>query len=167
MLIMIAFLATAGIFDHLLHRIPNQLTGIMLVACVFYNLAVKGHASVLPVVLRIVVTGLVLFPFFMIGALGAGDVKLFAVCSGFMEAQRILYFVFLSLILAGILGVIKMAARKEISKRFLILKMYILNCIRTGKPERYHCNKAAEEESGVPIAGAMLISALIGIGGFY
>ncbi len=167
MLIMIAFLAIAGIFDHLLHRIPNLLTGIMFAVCVIYNLAVSGTASIISVLLRGMVIASFLFVFFSIGVLGAGDVKLFAVCSGFMEPEKYLEFVFISFLVAGVYGTLRMAAKGELVRRWITLKKYICHCLRTGKLSRYHCSKEAEEKAGVPLAGAMLISALLGIGGLY
>lgn len=167
MLIMAIFLAVAGIFDHLLHRIPNVLTGIMLVACACYNLAVTGPLSLIPMMARIIISGMLFFPVFSIGALGAGDVKLIAVCAGFLDFSRGLFFVFISLFLAALMGILKMAMRKEITKRMLTLKKYVSNVLKTGMLQRYHCNKTAEKESGVALAGAMFVSALIGIGGFY
>lgn len=167
MLIMIAFLAIAGIYDHLLHRIPNYLTGIMFTACVIYNLAVFGAASLVSAVLGGIATVAFMYLFYAIGVLGAGDVKLFAVCRGFFGSGRFLYFVFISFLIAAVFGLMKTAIKGDLFRRWLTLKKYICRSLRTGKLTRYHCNKEAEEKAGVPIAGAMFISALLGIGGMY
>ena len=57
--------------------------------------------------------------------------------------------------------------RKEFGKRIRRLSLYIKSFIKTGKPERYHCNTEAALKAGIALAGPMFISALIGIGGLY
>ena len=44
---------------------------------------------------------------------------------------------------------------------------YIKRLLETGRPERYHADKKAERESGVVLAGAMFVSAVLGMGGLY
>ena len=167
MLIMTVFLAVAGIFDHLFHKIPNALMLIMLGVSVI-NVCVTSGPGYLPAaIFRMVITGTVFYLFFMIGAFGAGDVKLLAVCSGFMTATRSLFFILFAMIIASVYGVIQLLFRKELGERIRRLELYIGNFIKTGKPERYHCSREAAVKSGVALAGPMFLSALIGIGGLY
>ena len=113
------------------------------------------------------IAGSVFYPFFKIGALGAGDVKLLAVCSGLVGGIRALYFVFFAMLIASILGLIRLVIRKEFVKRIRRLVGYIEIMVNTGKIERYHESREAAIKSGVALAGPMLVSALIGIGGLY
>ena len=168
MLIMTAFLAAAGILDHLTHRIPNILTGLMLICCIALRISDKNLPALALTVLRIVITAAAFYPVFAIGALGAGDIKLMAVCAGFFDgSSRILYFIFFSLLAACIWGVVVMIVNGQMKKRMQRLVMYIKKYIKTGIPERYHACKSAERESGIAMAGAMFVSAVLGIGGLY
>lgn len=167
MIIMTAFLAVSGIFDYLFHKIPNALIALMFATCVFYTGFTSGPLSILWMLLRMVITIFVFYSFFAIGALGAGDIKLLAICCGYMTGSRAVWFVFISFVIASIAGVVILFLRKEFGKRIRRLSLYIKSFIKTGKPERYHCNTEAALKAGVALAGPMFISALIGIGGLY
>lgn len=167
MLIMTAYLAVSGVFDYLFHKIPNALILMMLVTCFIYTCLTEGPAGIIGMILRMILTVLFFYPFFKIGALGAGDVKLLAVCCGFMTGTRAVWFVFISFAVASVAGVIGLFLKKEFGKRIRRLSLYINTFIKTGKPGRYHCNSEAALKAGIALAGPMFISALIGIGGLY
>lgn len=167
MLIMTVFLAVAGIFDHLFHKIPNTLILVMLAASVICICITSGPVLLPCAVFRMAVTGGVFYLFFVIGAMGAGDVKLIAVCSGFMTVTRTLIFIFIAMLIASLYGVMQLAYRKELGKRMRRLELYIGDLLKTGKLRRYHCSRDAAVRSGVALAGPMFLSALIGIGGLY
>ena len=167
MTLMIFFLVPAAIFDLRLRRIPNILTATMLVCCLFHSFLYSGIREVFVSLLWIVGTGLLLYPVFAIGALGAGDVKLLAVCSGFLPGTRVLYFLFFSFLTGTVFGLVRIIWKKETKHRLRSLTLYIGKYLRTGKPERYHCSREAAGKAGVALAGPMLISALMGLGGIY
>ena len=167
MYLLAVFLAVAGIFDLFFRKIPNRLILAMLVSCLIMNLYTEGPASPVNVLLRILTAGVLFYPVFAIGALGAGDVKLMAVSCGFLPGDRALRFLFFSLLTASVIGIVKMGVRGELKKRMHRLAIYIKKTIKTGRPEMYHANREAALKSGVALAGPMFISVLIGIGGFY
>ncbi len=167
MYVLAAFLAVAGIFDLFFRKIPGRLILVMLGCCLIRNILSYGVVSVIYVIPRILIPGLLLYPVFAIGALGAGDVKLIAVSCGFMPAGRALWFLFCSLLIASVIGMVKTGMKGELKKRMHRLALYIENTIRTGRPEMYHANREAALKSGVAMAGPMFISVLMGIGGFY
>ncbi|MBP5553471.1 MAG: prepilin peptidase [Lachnospiraceae bacterium] len=167
MLIMTVFLAVAGIFDHLFHKIPNALILVMLISSVIYACMTSGPSLLPYAVFRMTVTGAVFYLFFVIGAMGAGDVKLLAACSGFMTGTRTLIFIFIAMMIASLYGVTQLCIRKEFGKRMRRLELYIGNLLKTGKVQRYHCSREAAVRNGVALAGPMFLSALIGIGGLY
>lgn len=160
-------LAVAGLFDLFFRKIPGRLILLMLGVCLIMNVYVSGLFSLTGVIPRILIAGALFYPVFVIGALGAGDVKLIAVSCGFLPAGKALMFLFISLLIASVIGVLKMGINGEFSKRMHRLALYIKKTIRTGRPEMYHANRAAALENGVALAGPMFISALIGIGGLY
>ena len=164
---MTVFLSVAGILDHLYHRIPNLLTAMLFAFCLVRAVAGEGYPALFPIVLRMVIVGAMLFPVFAIGALGGGDVKLLAVCAGFYEGDRCIYFLFGTFVIAAVFGAVKMLKAGQMKKRMLRLYIYIRSFIHTGKAERYHACREAAMESGVALAGAMFLSSLMGIGGLY
>ncbi|MCR5619048.1 MAG: A24 family peptidase [Lachnospiraceae bacterium] len=167
MYLLAAFLAVAGLFDFFFRKIPGRLILTMLVSCLILNLYQAGVSSLAVAVPRILIAGGLFYPFFVIGALGAGDVKLIAVSCGFVCGERALWFLFFSLLTASVIGTMKMGINGEIKKRMYRLALYIGKTIKTGRPEMYHANREAALKNGVALAGPMFVSALLGIGGLY
>jgi prepilin peptidase CpaA len=64
--------------DLLTHRIPNRLTGPLLAVAVALQCAVGGWRGIEAGILGALVGLAMLLPFYLLRAMGAGDVKLFA-----------------------------------------------------------------------------------------
>ena len=167
MLIMTMLLAVAGIFDHLFHKIPNILILVMFITGIIRACFISEPLSIPFMLIRMLLTAVIFYPVFVIGALGAGDIKLLAVCCGYMNGTRAIWFIFMTFSIAAVAGVIGLIHRKEIGKRIRRLIIYVKNYLKTGKVERYHCNTEAALHAGVALAGPMFVSALLGVGGFY
>jgi prepilin peptidase CpaA len=100
-----AILAVAVYSDLRRHRIPNALTGLGVIAGLGLQ-SVGGGLHGLTSGLLGVGVGLACFaPFYVLRAMGAGDVKLLAVVGGFLGPQGCFYAALASL-LAGGLGAI-------------------------------------------------------------
>lgn len=167
MLIMTMLLAVAGIFDHLFHKIPNILILVMFIAGLIHAWIISEPLGIPYALIRMLLAVVIFYPVFVIGALGAGDIKLLAVCCGYMSAARAIWFIFLAFSIASVAGVIGLIHKKEIKKRIRRLIIYVNNFLKTGKVERYHCNTEAALHAGVALAGPMFVSALLGVGGLY
>lgn len=76
----------------------------------------------------------VLYPFFKTGGLGAGDVKLMGVTAGYLPAEKILGFLFCSLLVAALISLFKILRKAK---------------------------------GGVRLAGPVLVSILLFLGGVY
>ena len=140
---------------------------LLFFAFILIGFLCKVLSSVLIPVAIAIFMALAFYPVFAIGALGAGDIKLMAVCAGFFDGSRALYFIFFSLLAAAAGGVALMIVKGQMKKRMQRLVMYIKRYMETGLPERYHADRGAERESGIAMAGAMFVSAVLGIGGLY
>lgn len=127
----------------------------------------KGGAGA--VLLFLLVTAVVvisMYCFFQIGALGAGDVKLFGVCAGYFPEDKVLSFLFFSLLAAAVISLIKLLLEHNLCKRFCYLKEYITRVCESGclclYMEKEECSKA-----GICLAGPVLCSVLLHVGGVY
>lgn len=105
-------LFAAAWYDTRQHRIPNRL--VMLGA--FAGLAIRfwseGAAGALESIEGFAVGLLLLFPFYLMRTLGAGDVKLMAAVGAFLGPQGVLGAVLATFIAGGLMALLLAARRK-------------------------------------------------------
>ena len=133
------FLLIACYYDYRFRRIPNILILFMLITGMIWRFYVQGGTGILFFLLTMIVVIFCLSPFFRMKALGAGDVKMFGICSGYCLGEQFLYFLFFSLLIAASVSILKLIINRN-----------------------KECLKAK-----VPLAGPVLISILLHIGGVY
>lgn len=86
-------------------RIPNWLTlGAMLAGLCFHAL-LPGGAGVGPAALGLIVGLFVFFPFFALGALGGGDVKLMAAIGAWVGAAAVINVALFGAVAGGVLAI--------------------------------------------------------------
>lgn len=132
-----AFLVAACGYDYKERRIPNYLIMWMAIAGAGWRLWNERPAGEIWYLGQAVLVMVMLYPFFKVGGLGAGDVKLLGVTAGYLPAEKILTFLFCSLLIAAMISLAK------------ILK------------------KGRGWRSGVCLSGPVLISILLFLGGVY
>ena len=108
-----------------------------------------------------------LYPFFKLGALGAGDVKLLGICAGFLQYDKILHFLFFSLLAAAIFAMIKLIREQNARERLAYLREYLADVARSGKWSLYIENEREARKIGIALAGPILVSVFLHIGGVY
>ena len=113
-----ALLSSAAVTDLRSHRIPNRLVlaGLLLAfaahACALAlgTPPLAGPAAWAP--LAGLATGFaLLLPFYLLGAMGAGDVKLMAMVGAFMGPQPVMLAVLYTFVAGGLLSLVVMFAR--------------------------------------------------------
>lgn len=133
------YLLNVCYFDYRYCKIPNFLLFFMILTGLARDFFAEGIKGISLFLFLMAVVVIALYPFYKIKALGAGDVKLFGVCSGYLSYDRILYFLFFALLIAILISLIKRLFRRN---------------------ERYL-------KSTIPLAGPVLGSILLYIGGVY
>lgn len=118
-------------------------------------------------VLSILLMIFLLYPFFKLGALGAGDVKLLGICAGFLQYDKILQFLFFSLLAAAIFSLIKLIRERSAGERLSYLGSYLLDVARSGQWSLYIANEREARRTGVALAGPILVSVFLYMGGVY
>lgn len=160
-------LAIACVFDYRKGRIPNWLLLIMLAVGWGYSGVAEGIRGILLYPLECAGVMVLLYPFFKLGVLGAGDVKLYGICAGYLPGDKFLLFLFLSLLIAAIISLIKMIKECNAVERIVYLCEYLLEVIQSGKFRLYIENEKERKASGICLAGPILCSALLYVGGVY
>lgn len=80
---------------------------------------------------------LILYPLFMIGTLGAGDIKLIMILPAFMAFSDVLIAVFMSFVAGACIGMVRMIATGTLISRMRVMKSYIEAVSNAGKPVIY------------------------------
>lgn len=118
-------------------RIPNLLIYLGLIAGASYrilSLEIQEEASFLVSLLWPI---LLLYPFFYIKAIGAGDIKLLCVLSTFLSAKDELWLIFFSFIFGAGFSCYRIITHREALKRLLSVGKYVEQCILQKKILKY------------------------------
>lgn len=105
-MVLLALLVIALLSDMRERRIPNQLVGIGLLLGLAGHTWLAGIGGLAVAASGALVGLLCLLPFYMSGGLGAGDVKLMAMCGAFLGPLQVAMASVASLLIGGLIGVL-------------------------------------------------------------
>jgi Flp pilus assembly protein protease CpaA len=160
-------MAAACFMDYRCGKIPNEIILVMCVAGVTESFLNGGLINVFYFVIKAAAVTVLLYPVFRIGAVGAGDVKLIGVCSGFISRGRILRFLFFSMLIAAMFSIIKMCIKRNFKERFTYLGNYISEILTEGRAKRYFENNEELRVGGVCLSGPVMCSMLMHVAGMW
>lgn len=161
------FLAVACWYDYRKCRIPNWLVMVMLTVGWVYAAFNGGMREAIFFPIKSLCVMLLLYPIFKIGALGAGDVKLYGVCAGYLPAKKFLFFLFLSLLIAAIISLIKMLKECNAIERISYLCEYMADVVLSGNVRLYIEDEKERRACSICLAGPIFCSVLLYMGGVY
>lgn len=111
LVLLIALVLTAALFDLISSRIPNWLIVAGLIISLAYQ-TVSGYGTGFSTWAAGLGVGFALFlPMYMLRAMGAGDVKLMAMVGAFIGAQSVLTATLYTLLAGGLLSLVFMLGR--------------------------------------------------------
>lgn len=106
----VALCALAAVLDVRTHRVPNVLTmGAMLAGLAVHG-ATGGQGSLLHSLAGLGLGLALFFPFFALGGLGAGDVKLLGAIGAWVGAEQVVWVALYSCIAGGLVALVMVAA---------------------------------------------------------
>lgn len=167
MAVLCAFLTAACGFDYCRRRIPNCLIVIMAAAGFVFRGGREGIGGVFAYAGEALLIMALLYPFFKIGALGAGDVKLFGVTAGYLPFKKILFFSFVSMLITAIISLVKLLRKKYLKERLGILFAYLKKTADSGVLGNYPSAEGQKDNATVCLSGPALLSVLLLLGGVY
>lgn len=159
-------LGIACLQDYCRRRIPNWLIGAMLLFCCIEKIKESGIWALPAVMATIFFTIVILFPLFRLAMLGAGDLKLIAVCIGYLGAANALMFLFYTFLAAAVSGFIHFCVKRDMRLRMEYMVSYFATVFRTGKWSLYFDSKKAQRSASVCMAGPVLFGYVAVVGGF-
>jgi len=161
------FLVAACGFDYRCNKIPNFLILVIAVVGALQQWVTGGLAEVLCYLGTAVLVAGMLYPLFKIGSLGAGDVKLLGVTAGYLPFKKIMVFLFISLLIAALISLVKMWKRNNFLERLRYLMAYLADVMRSGNFRLYLENEADKQAVGICLSGPVLLAVLLYCGGVY
>ncbi|MBE5861328.1 MAG: hypothetical protein E7295_00585 [Lachnospiraceae bacterium] len=166
-LLLCIFLCIACYYDYCFCRIPNWVTAMMLAVGLGRVFLMEGMLSGIQYLFWGSMVVLFLYPLFRINAIGGGDVKLYAVCLLFFPQEKILSFLFSSLLIAALFSLIRFVRRSDLRERFAYLFSYVKEVADSGEWKLYFNDLQEKRDAGICMAGPILLSVLCYWGGFY
>ena len=128
---------TAYICDLKCKKVPNLLIMMGYATGFMYVISEKGPSGIPEAVISVSWPILLLFVLFRIRALGAGDIKLFSVCSLFLDYHQMLAIIYLSLLTGAAVGAFRLARHRQIAVHLKNFQSYAQKVITERKLIQY------------------------------
>jgi prepilin peptidase CpaA len=139
--ILIGVFIVAVFMDLKYYRIPNKLIIFGIVSGLIYSVYNYSYHSLFQSLLCMAVIFVAFFPFYILGGLGAGDIKLFLMTGCFIRNGSLLNFILVTMIIGAVISVVKMIAFKESRQRLVYLGRYVRRAALNGTVERYEIDR--------------------------
>lgn len=113
----------------------------------------------------------ILYPIYRIGALGAGDVKLFIMVGSFLSLNRLLHVMVVSFIIGAVFSLGKMISEANFMERMKYLFSYLADILRSGQWKLYGENLKDDfkeyKSNKIHFALPICFSVMLGLGGMF
>ena len=113
----------------------------------------------------------ILYPIYKIGALGAGDVKLFIMVGSFLSVNRLLYVMVVSFIIGAVFSLGKMISEANFMERMKYLSSYLADVFCSGQWKLYGENLKDDfkkyKRNKIHFALPVCFSVMLGSGGMF
>ncbi|MGN1148526.1 MAG: prepilin peptidase [Lachnospiraceae bacterium] len=180
--ILLFLLMAACYFDYRMDKIPNALVLLGTILASVYRVTrciveSRGTGGVIPalvtelglLLLWMGIVFMVLYPFYMLGMLGAGDVKLYCMSAAFLKGKDCLTFFAGSMLLAAAIALLKLLYQKNIRERLYYFCSYLVDILRLGSFRLYFdgADWKTKRRASLHMAGPMLAGLLLHVCGVY
>ena len=160
-------LTAACWIDHRKKKIPNLLIVAMALFGMSWRFWREGAGGVAAFLGQAVMVICLFYFIFRLGAVGAGDVKLLGVTAGFLPFNKVLIFLFVSLLIAAAISLVKIWKKKYFWERMRYLAEYLADVWKSGRWSLYLESGVNNPDAGVCLSGPILFSLLLYLGGAY
>lgn len=165
--VIFVFLLIACYQDYKHGKIRNWLIYAGFIWSIYQRWILYGPKGLIGLVEGILCVFIITYPLFKLGMLGAGDVKLFAVCAGSMGLKEGLIFLGCTFLAAAVLSLIKMLYHRNFLQRFRYFFNYVKQAVDTRCLTMYVYYSEKHPEIHICLAGPACLSMLLYLGGLY
>lgn len=143
--ILIGVFSVAVFTDWRFYRIPNLSIVIGITAGLYITYMSYSASGILESLVSMFFTFMAFYPFYLIGGIGAGDVKLFMMVCCYIRGNRLLYYMLVTMLLAAIMSGVKMIVFAESRERLFYLARYLRKAVLTGAIDEYRIDKTQKK----------------------
>lgn len=169
LIVLVLVLFFASFWDYKKGKIPNLL---IVIGFIYGWMRIFYYENFLTHIAGIVFPILILYPFFKIGTIGAGDIKLFSLVGCYISFMESLYCMFLAFAIGAVVSFVAMRKAGNFTDRNSYLITYLKKSLSRNQFRYYYRNiegeKPSEEEqkkSKIHLAMPIFISVCIHLGG--
>ena len=161
---LIFLLITAAVVDYRSHRIPNWLVLSGILFGVIYNVAFPPfpHANVLWPLEGLGMGFIIFLPLYLIGAMGAGDVKLMTMVGAIIGPVGMIWVLPLTMIAGGALSILLVLVRgtagRMLRNLMMLFRLGFLNTLSGARPDLHI--EAGASAGKLPYGVAIAIGAI-------
>lgn len=166
MVIFIALFCVMVYTDLRYYKIPNLCIAAGVAAGLVVTYMSCSASGVLWACVSAAAVFAAFYPFYLMGGLGAGDVKLLMTVCFFVSGTRIIYYLLVTFALAALISIVKIALFAESRQRLCYLGGYIKKAVLTGAVDDFKVDKAGKK-SVIRLSVPAFISYLIMCAGLY
>lgn len=130
-IILFLLLTVAAVTDLMFDKIYNGWVLAAMATGLAYAAWQGGGSGFIQALVSMTVPIVLLYPLFMIGGLGAGDIKLLAAAGCFLTVKEVVICLGISFFLGAVFSILKMAAEKNFLQRMNYLMSYILDVFKS------------------------------------
>lgn len=134
-------LTAAVIMDFFFDKIYNEWILVLFMTGMSYAVWSGGFEGSIKALVSMAIPIFLLYPLFMIGVIGAGDVKLLSVMGSFFTVREIFICVLVSFLLGAVFSLLKMAAERNFLQRLRYLLSYVCDVFKTREWKLYETQK--------------------------
>ncbi len=136
-IILFVMLTIAAVTDLLFDKVYNEWVLIGVTCGLAGALCNNGAEGLLWALLSMTAPVILLYPLFVIGGLGAGDIKLLAAAGCFLPVKETITCLGIAFLIGAVLSLLKMAAEGNFLQRIQYLLSYILDVFKSGEWKLY------------------------------
>ncbi len=139
--ILIGVFCVVIFMDWRFYRIPNACIVIGIMAGLILRSVTYPVIELIELLGTVVVVFLFLYPFYLLGALGAGDVKLFIMVACYIKGEQLMRYLLVTMLLAAVISILKMVLYEESRARLFYMGKYVRKVVMTGAMDEYQVDK--------------------------
>ncbi|MGW8256730.1 MAG: A24 family peptidase [Thermoguttaceae bacterium] len=166
-IVIVACAVTAGVIDARTFRIPNLLTIPVLLSGFIYHGVTGGFAGLQASFAGAFFGFAVIFVMFIVGGMGAGDVKLMAAIGAWLQMQTTVYVFVIAAFMMGLYSVVMLIRQKRLRDGIKTVKITWFQLISIGKHlGREDCvedmhNRGDSRSRFIPFATLIMLSVIM------